>query len=69
MIPFAIYFFTNAVCHTYMGICRAIGKDKISTYMCLVSYLVISTVAFVICVWVLELGINSFYWAFIFSLV
>ena len=48
-----------------MGICRAIGKEKISTFVCLVGYAVISQALFVTFVWVLELGLNSFFWAYV----
>ena len=48
-----------------MGICRAIGKEKISTSVCLVGYAVISQALFVTFVWVLELGLNSFFWAYV----
>ena len=67
MIPFAIFFFMNLVYGVYLGITRVIGKEKISTIVTLVCYVVISTVAIVIYIWVLELGINSFYFAFISS--
>ena len=69
MIPYGIFSVVVIVAHTYLVICRAIGKEKISTAFALVSYIVINPVAFVFCFWILELGVNSFFYAVIFQLI
>ena len=69
MIFFGLYASTMVVCHAYLVICRAIGKENISTIVAFLSYVVISPIAFVICAWVLELGIYSFWLSNIFQFI
>ena len=67
LIPFGINAFAMMLCHAYLAICRAIGKEDITTIVTILSYAVINLIAFGICVWVLELGVNSLHVAFIFQ--
>ena len=67
MIPFGIFVTAHISISTYLVICRAIGKERISTILAIVTYFLANPIALVICVCWIELGVYSYWWAFIFQ--
>ena len=69
MIYYGIFTIGHITICTYLVICRAIGKERVSTIVAIVTFVVINPAVLVICVWVLELGVNSYWLAFIFQYI